>query len=218
MEKNLTAVEIRILGCLIEKQKTTPEYYPLSLNALKNACNQKSNRYPVVDYDEKTVVRGLESLRNINFAMKVSEPGSRVVKYSHYIKERLKLTKEQLAVLCVLLLRGPQTPGELRGRTERIYEFKELPYLVDVLEQLIDRDPPLVQMLPRQTGRKENRYMHLLGGAPVIQEQELPEDPKVLEVRADDEKVESLEIKVTELEEKLEKLEKAFNAFRAQFE
>lgn len=218
MQKILNDVEIRVLGCLIEKEKTTPEYYPLSLNALTNACNQKSNRNPVVSFDEKTVVRGLEGLRNINFAMKVSEPGSRVVKYSHYVREKLQLTEEQLSILCVLLLRGPQTPGELRGRTERMIIFNDLQDVTDVLDLLIDREPPLVKMLPRRAGRKENRYVHLLGGEPDIKDTELPEERVVLEVRADNEKIKALEDRVEKLEKKLQALEKSLKTFKAQFE
>jgi uncharacterized protein len=160
----LTPVEARVFGSLIEKQVTTPEYYPLSLNALINACNQKSNRQPVMDLDEDAIRQALHGLEDDNLAGAVRGSDSRVAKYEHRAQEVFNLTRGETAVLCVLLLRGPQTPGELRSRTERLHDFAELANVQSALEQLIRRDPPLAKVLPRQPGTKEARYTHLLSG------------------------------------------------------
>lgn len=163
------AVEVRVLGSLIEKEATTPEYYPLSLNALVNACNQKSNRDPVVDFDEETVLAALESLRAKRMAFVIT--GSRVTKYSQRISETLNLGRRELAVLCVLLLRGPQTVAEIKDRSERLFSFEDLSEVERVLEKLGDwpNAGALVTKLPRQPGQKEGRYAHLLSGEPVIE-------------------------------------------------
>lgn len=161
---NLTAVETRILGCLLEKEHTTPENYPLSLNSLALACNQSTNRDPVVAYDEKTVENGVNTMREKKLATVVFGAGSRVQKYRHNLLDHYTLERKDLAVLCVLLLRGPQTPGELRGRTERMYRFDELSDVQTVLQRLMTREPALVKVLPRQPGTKEPRYAHLLSG------------------------------------------------------
>jgi uncharacterized protein len=154
------AVEIRTLGCLIEKQRTTPEAYPLSLNALRLACNQTTNRHPVVEYDEATIREALNRLSRRGWARLASGPGSRAVKFRHLFDEALELTDEQTAVLATLMLRGPQTPGELKQRTARLQRFDGLGELHAVLDELIARD--LVQRLPRAPGQKEERYEHLL--------------------------------------------------------
>jgi uncharacterized protein YceH (UPF0502 family) len=158
----LDAVEIRVLGCMIEKQRTTPDIYPLSLNALRSACNQTTNRDPVVSYDEGTIRAGLQRLSQRQWARLASGPGSRAVKYRHLLDEALNLTGDQLAVLCVLMLRGSQTPGELKARTERMQSFASLAEVHETLEELIGRD--LVARLPRRPGQKEERYVQLLGG------------------------------------------------------
>jgi uncharacterized protein YceH (UPF0502 family) len=158
----LDAVEIRVLGCMIEKQRTTPDIYPLSLNALRSACNQTTNRDPVVSYDEGTIRAGLQRLSQRQWARLASGPGSRAVKYRHLLDEALNLTGDQLAVLCVLMLRGAQTPGELKARTERMQSFASLAEVHETLEELIGRD--LVARLPRRPGQKEERYVQLLGG------------------------------------------------------
>ena len=160
----LTPVEARVFGSLIEKQVTTPEYYPLSLNALVNACNQKSNRQPVMNLDEDAIRQALHGLEDDNLVGAVRGSDSRVAKYEHRAQEIFNLTRGETAVLCVLLLRGPQTPGELRSRSERLHDFAELSNVQSALEQLIHRDPPLAKALPRQPGTKEVRYTHLLSG------------------------------------------------------
>jgi uncharacterized protein len=159
----ITLTESRVLGALIEKEITTPEYYPLSLNALINACNQKNNREPVTALDEVEVRQALHGLEDDHLAGPVRGDG-RVVKYEHHIQEVFNFTRGEIAVVCVLLLRGPQTPGELRGRTERMYKFDELSDVQTVLQRLMTREPPLAKVLPRQPGTKEARYAHLLSG------------------------------------------------------
>jgi uncharacterized protein len=160
----LTQTEARVLGALIEKEITTPEYYPLSLNALVNACNQKNNRDPVTTLDEAEVRQALHGLETERLAGPV-RGDTRVPKYEHRIQEVFNFTRGEIAVVCVLLLRGPQTPGELRSRTERMYKFDELSDVQSVLQRLIAREPdPLVKILPRQPGTKEARYAHLLSG------------------------------------------------------
>jgi len=154
------AVEIRVLGCLIEKQRATPESYPLSLNALRLACNQSTNRDPVVDYDEHTIREGLNRLSRRGWARLASGPGSRAVKFRHLFDEALGLTSAQTAVLAVLMLRGPQTPGELKQRTQRLHAFEGLDEIASVLEELIEGD--LVRRLDRRPGQKEERFEHLL--------------------------------------------------------
>src|SRR6266436_6491236 len=156
----LTEVETRVLGSLIEKDITTPDYYPLSLNALVNACNQKNNRDPVMNLDEDSVRQALGSLQEKRLAGPARGADSRVTKYEHRLQEVFNFDRREIAVLCVLLLRGPQTPGELRGRTERMYRFEELEDVLATLERLSQRDPALVAVLPRQPGTKELRYTH----------------------------------------------------------
>jgi len=160
----LSAAEARVLGALVEKEATTPEYYPLSLNALVNACNQKNNREPVMQLDEDEVRTALRGLEDDGLAGPVRGTDSRVTKYEHHLQEVFNFTRGETALMCVLLLRGPQTPGELRGRTERMYRFEELEDVHAGLQRLMQREPPLVAALPRQPGMKEIRYAHLLSG------------------------------------------------------
>ncbi len=160
----LTPVEARVLGSLVEKEITTPEYYPLSLNALANACNQKNNREPVTNLDEDQIRQALHGLEDDGLAGPARGAESRVSKYEHRMQEVFNFTRGEIAVVCVLLLRGPQTPGELRGRTERMHRFEELSDVQATLQRLMQRDPPLVKVLPRQPGTKEARYAHLLAG------------------------------------------------------
>jgi uncharacterized protein YceH (UPF0502 family) len=157
---DLTAAEIRVLGCLLEKQRTTPDTYPLTLNALRAACNQSTNRDPVVDYDEATIRDAVARLSRRRWARLASGAGSRASKYRHLLDESLTGAPDELAVLCVLMLRGPQTPGELKGRTERLHPFADLAAVHATLDELIDRD--LVEQLPRRPGQKEERYAHRL--------------------------------------------------------
>ena len=163
MKSILSEVEVRVLGSLIEKELTTPEYYPLSLNALVNACNQKNNREPVMALDEVEVRQALHGLEDDHLAHAVRGDG-RVPKYEHQLQEVFNFTRGEIAIVCVLLLRGPQTPGELRGRTERIHKFDELSDVQSALQKLMRREPALVKLLPRQPGTKEARYAHLLSG------------------------------------------------------
>jgi uncharacterized protein len=155
-------VELRVLGCLIEKQRTTPDQYPLSLNALRLACNQSTNREPVVDYDDPTVRRGLDRLARRGWTRLASGPGSRAAKFRHLLDEALSVTPSELALLAVLMLRGPQTPGELKQRSERLHRFESLTAVQETLERLVERGFAVRQ--PRRPGQKEERYEQLLGG------------------------------------------------------
>ena len=160
----LTSAQARVLGCLIEKEVTTPDYYPLSLNALMNACNQRSNREPVMDLDEETVRQALHALQDLRLAGPAHGADSRVTKYEHWLGEKFNFSRAETALICVLLLRGPQTPGELRGRTERMHRFEEIGDVIAGLQKLMEREPPLVTVLARQPGSREARYAHLLSG------------------------------------------------------
>lgn len=219
----LNEVEVRVVGALIEKQVTTPEYYPLTLNALVNACNQLSNREPVVSYDEKTVAHALESLREKNLAYVFYGSDSRVPKYKHVMTEIFHLTPQELAVMCVLMLRGPQTSGEIRGRTGRLHEFADLSEVEATLEKLLAHDdPPLVARLPRLPGQKEARYGHLLAGELTAATAEAPRVPRgeaaTLEARAENEKKSRLEAEVENLRREVAELRQQFEDFKKQFE
>lgn len=219
----LDAAEVRVLGSLIEKQITTPDYYPLTLNALTNACNQLTNREPVVAFDEQTVVRALDGLRDKRLATLFTGAESRVAKYKHTLTDRLLLTPGELALLCVLMLRGPQTLGELRTRSERLFNFDSMPEVEETLNALAARQPqPLVAKLPRQPGTKESRFAHLLSGAaPAVAaapETAVRSEPATLAVRAENERIMKLEGEVLELRRKLGELEQTFADFRKQFE
>jgi uncharacterized protein YceH (UPF0502 family) len=160
----LTAAQARVLGALVEKEITTPEYYPLSLNALINACNQRSSREPVMDLDEEEVRLALRRLEEQSLAGRARGADGRVTKYEHWLGEAFNFTRAETALICVLLLRGPQTPGELRGRTDRLHRFDEIGEVLAGLQKLMEREPALVAVLPRQPGTKESRYAHLLSG------------------------------------------------------
>ena len=160
----LTPSQARVLGALVEKEVTTPDYYPLSLNALINACNQRSNREPVTDLDEEEVRLALRGLEDKQLAGRARGADGRVTKYEHWLGEAFNFNRAETALLCVLLLRGPQTPGELRGRTERMHRFDELTDVAAGLQKLMEREPPLAAVLPRLPGTKESRYAHLLSG------------------------------------------------------
>ena len=207
MMELLDAVEVRVLGALIEKEATTPEYYPLSLNALVNACNQKSNRDPVVSYDDDTVADALLSLREKKFAVTITG-GSRVNKYAQRISETLNLGRRELAVLCTLLLRGPQTLGEIKDRSERMYAFGDLGEAERVLEKMAEwPDGALAAKISRQSGQKESRYAHLLAGEPKLDaapEETAPRQGKLAELESE---VASLRFELNDLKRRFEDLE-----------
>jgi uncharacterized protein YceH (UPF0502 family) len=161
----LTNSQARVLGALVEKEATTPDYYPMSMNALINACNQRSNREPVMDLDEDAVRQAMHGLEDLRLAGRARGADGRVTKYEHWLGEAFNFTRAETALMCVLLLRGPQTPGELRGRTERMHRFDEIGDVLTGLQKLMERGPALVAVLPRQPGTKESRYAHLLSGA-----------------------------------------------------
>jgi uncharacterized protein YceH (UPF0502 family) len=211
----LDDAEVRVLGALMEKEIATPEYYPLSLNALVNACNQKSNREPVVAYDEDTVETALAGLRAKGLAARLSGHDMRVPKHSHRLSEVINLGRREAAVLCVLMLRGPQTSGELRGRTERLYPFDDLEAVDACLTRLMEWQPePLVTRLARQVGYKEVRYAHLLAGEP--QAVTAAPAPAVRETR--DDTVARLQATVDRLEAEVADLKRQFAEFKQQFE
>ncbi|MBV9084826.1 MAG: YceH family protein [Acidobacteriaceae bacterium] len=205
----LDPVEARVLGALIEKEATTPEYYPLSMNALVNACNQKSNRDPVVQYDEDSVADAIERLRAKRLAYIITGSG-RVDKYSQRISETLNMGRREVAVLCILLLRGPQTLGEIKDRSERMFAFADSEELERVLDKLAEwPDGPLVRKLPRQTGQKEGRYAHLLSGEPQVDSGGEINTPKPT-------KVAELEYDIQQLRSELNALKRRFDELEAQ--
>src|ERR1700722_1763999 len=239
MDIKITAVEARVLGALVEKEITTPEYYPLSLNALVNACNQKSNREPVMNLDEDAVVAAMRALDAREFAGAANTTDSRVRKYEHRLQEVFNFTRPETAVLCVLLLRGAQTPGEIRGRAERLHHFEELDEVVMALGKLMKWEPSMVPVLPRQPGTKESRYLELMSGevgaasasgsgsaslqafrqdvenAPPAREMRTGDAPQV---GGDGGRVARLEAEVAELRGEIAALKAQFAEFRKQFE
>ena len=222
MDLQLSPVEVRVLGALVEKEITTPEYYPLSLNALINACNQKSNREPTMTLDEDAVRKALRSLTD-QYVVRSASGDSRVAKYEHRLNELYNFHRHEIAVLGVLMLRGPQTPGELRTRAERMYAFEDLEAVHSALNLLMRREPPLVKVLPRQPGTKESRFVHLLSGD-VAAETEAAEgaefaaaDNGAVSTR-DRERIEQLEAEVSQLRRELETLREQFASFQKQFQ
>ncbi len=218
MEIKLTETEVRVLGSLIEKDITTPEYYPLSLNALINACNQKSNRDPVMQLDEDAVRDALEGLQQQRLAGPARGADSRVTKYEQRMQEVFNFTRAETAILCVLLLRGAQTPGELRGRAERLHRFETLDDVQSALHKLMQREPPLAKVLPRQPGTKESRYVHLLAGDVVDVEAPAHHAAALEHNSADAERIARLEEEVAELRRELGEVKDQLQRFRRQFE
>ena len=220
MDAILNEVEIRVLGCLIEKQITLPDYYPLSLNALTNACNQKSSRNPVVSYDEQTVMRALDSLREKNLVWSFKGVDSRVLKYGHIFEKAFEVSQKEMVVMCLLMLRGEQTPGEIRSRAASLYNFDSLDEVEAALQSLLDHDGnPLIVKLPRQAGTKESRYAHLLAGDVTVDyEEAAPRESTTSRVRVDEERVTKLEEEVTNLRRELSDLQQQFLDFKKQFE
>ncbi len=218
---NLTEIEARVLGSLIEKDITTPDYYPLSLNALVNACNQKNNRDPVMNLDEETVRQALGTLQEKRVAGPASGADSRVTKFEHRLQEVFNFDRREIAVVCVLLLRGPQTPGELRSRTDRMYHFEALDDVVSALDRLAQREPPLARVLPRQPGTKESRYTHLFSGEPAatdgtdVARAPSPANPGSSPAA---DRLAKLEEEVARLRQELSEVQQQLAAFRKQFE
>ena len=219
----LTEIETRVLGALIEKDITTPDYYPLSLNALVNACNQKNNRDPVMTLDEAAVRDALTTLQEKRMAGPASGADSRVTKFEHRLQEVFNFDRREIAIVCVLLLRGPQTPGELRSRTDRMYHFEALEDVVSTLDRLAQRDPPLARILPRQPGTKESRYTHLFSGEPRRQDVEQASvarapSPATAGANSTADRLTKLEEEVSQLREELSAVQQQLAAFRKQFE
>lgn len=206
----LTSAEARVLGALVEKEVTTPDYYPLTLNALINACNQRSNREPVTDLDEDDVRQALHGLEDKRVAGRARSADGRVTKYEHWLGEVFNFSRAETALICVLLLRGPQTPGELRGRTERMHRFEEIGDVLAALQKLIERDPSLVAMLARQPGTKEARYAHLLSGRvaslPVDEDEAVSTRREASSDAGHEDRIAQLESTVAELQREMTKL------------
>jgi len=219
----LSPMEVRVLGSLLEKAATTPDAYPLTLNNLQSACNQKSNRAPIVDYDEDIIVEAIDDLRKKKFVFRVDVAGSRSAKYRHNFDELLGLHKAGKALMTVLLLRGPQTLGELRTRCERMHSFESTESIEKELGEMADEiDRPLWIKLPRASGQKEERYQHLLSGEPTLSQlaintPDTSNEPAMIKLAARDERVQNLETKVATLNNELDELKRAFDEFRTQF-
>jgi uncharacterized protein YceH (UPF0502 family) len=210
----LNDVEIRVLGSLIEKDITTPDYYPLSLNALVNACNQKNNRDPVMSLDEDAVRQALYSLQEKRLAGPAGGADSRVTKYEHRLQEVFNFDRREIALICVLLLRGPQTLGELRSRTERMYKFGDLDEVQGSLQHLAQREPPLVKIMPRQPGTKEMRYVHLFSAVlPAWEATSVP-----VKLAPEEDRLGRLEQQMSELRDEIAGIKEEFRTFRKQFD
>jgi hypothetical protein len=219
MDPVLDLVETRVLGALIEKEITTPDYYPLSLNALVNACNQKSNRDPVMELDEAAVRAALRTLDEKVLARSAVAGDSRVAKYEHQFQEAFNFTRPEIAILCELMLRGPQTPGELRGRASRLHPFEDLSVVLSTLQRLMHREPPLVKLLARQPGTKEARYAQLLSGDVEEPTAQSPDEAAPAPVRAAaDGRIAELEQEIGALRSEIADLKRQFADFRRQFE
>jgi uncharacterized protein YceH (UPF0502 family) len=218
----LNEYEVRVVATLVEKQITTPDYYPMTLNALINACNQKNNRYPVTTYDEETVTRALSSLREKKLAFVFHGSEARVAKYGHVFPKAYDMTPQEVAIMCVLMLRGPQTPGEIRSRSANLYNFESLHEVETAMEGLLSReDPRLIVRLPRSAGMKESRYAHLLSGDVESEQLEAPAPSAQMlggAVRIDFEKISVLEETVASLRREMDQLRAELSEFRKQFE
>ena len=216
--KVLSQIETRVLGSLVEKQLTTPDYYPLSLNALINACNQKSNRDPMMNLDEDAVGDALRSLEKEGLVGPAGAWDNRVTKFEHRLQEAFNFDRREIAIVCELLLRGPQTPGELRSRAERMYQFDDLGQVQSTLQRLAQREPPLVKMLPRQPGTKEPRYSHLFSGDVQPRAQETALETKITHTTSDGASIARLENDLAALRREVAELKEQFAAFRKQFD
>ena len=207
----LDIVELRILGSLIEKSRTTPDYYPMTINALTAACNQKTSRNPVLNLDEATVTTGVDTLKRKGLANTATGGGSRVIKWKHNLALVYPLTTAEVTIICLLLLRGAQTPGELNTNAGRMYEYEGLEEVQQILEKLSTPELPFVVQLPRRPGQKEVRYTHLLGGTPVIPDEDITEDTPVYYHNSLEQRLTTLEKDFAELKEAFDKLMKDLN-------
>jgi len=215
MHPILNEFELRVAGSLIEKQIATPAYYPMTLNALTNACNQKNHRDPVVSYDEATVERAMDGLRAKNLAYVFHGSEARVPKYAQQFSKYFELNPSEVAVLCVLILRGPQTPGELRSRTAHLQQFEQLSEIENTLQSLISRDQPLIVKLARQPGARESRYAHLIGGEIFVEEHaEFTSNQR----QPERDRIGKLEEELSLMRHELEQLKGQFQEFKKQFE
>lgn len=213
MDNPIDAIGVRLLGSLVEKESTTPDNYPLTLNALTAACNQTTNRDPVMELDESTVARSLDDLTRRSLVREVYRSDSRARRYRHLLAETLNLHQAEIAALCVLMLRGPQTAGEIRTRSARLFEFRDLPHIEITLQALMTLSTPLVVQLPRRPGQKEVRYAHLLAGEPHVDLSE-PEPAERMEKPS---RIDALEQEVASMREQLAELRAQFDEFRRQF-
>ncbi len=210
----LTFEETRIIGALIEKELTTPEYYPLTLNALKNACSQKSNRNPVVSFNEDQIEKTIELLREKSLVSRITGSDMRVPKFRQIFTEALNLSPAETALMCELMNRGAQTPGELNSRASRMFKFESLNLVTETIQRLIDRDDPLVIKLPRQPGTKESRFAHLLSGEPQLEDIDIHEEAS----SGENDRIQKLEDQVELLRNDLEELKKRFEDFKSRVE
>jgi uncharacterized protein YceH (UPF0502 family) len=216
MPLELSPIETRVLGALLEKERTTPEYYPLSLHALVVACNQTTNREPIVSYDDRTVEQGLDRLREKKLAMLIHTAGARVPKYRHTLLDSYNLDARELALLCVLMLRGPQTPGELRSRSERMCGSMTLPEIEKCLEELTSGGDPLIRMIPARAGQKENRYVQLLSGEPDLESWVTTPAP-VAAPASEKGRIDTLESELESLKSEFRTLREDLEAFKKSF-
>jgi uncharacterized protein YceH (UPF0502 family) len=217
MPLELSPIETRVLGALLEKERTTPEYYPLSLHALVVACNQTTNREPVVSYDDRTVEQGLDRLREKKLAMLIHTAGARVPKYRHTLLDAYNLDPREVAILCVLMLRGPQTPGELRSRSERMCGPITLPEIEKCLEELTSGGDPLIRMIPARAGQKENRYVQLLSGEPDLESWITASAPSTAVSSSDKNRLDTLESELVALKSEFRSLREDLEAFKKSF-
>jgi uncharacterized protein YceH (UPF0502 family) len=215
MHPILNEFELRVVGSLIEKQIATPAYYPMTLNALTNACNQKNHRDPVVSYDETTVERAIDGLRAKNLAYVFHGSEARVPKYAQQFSKYFELNQNEVAVLCVLILRGPQTPGELRSRTAHLQNFEHLSEIESTLEGLMSRAQPLIVKMTRQPGARESRYAHLIGGEIIVENQS---ENITHQKQPERDRIGKLEEEVSLMRQELEQLKRQFQEFKKLFE
>lgn len=218
MTEPLNDVEVRVLGSLIEKQLTTPEYYPLTLNALTAACNQKTNRDPVVSYDDTTILAAIDSLRDKNLVYLYYGSTSRAVKYKHMVPSIYELEPPEVAIMAVLFLRGAQTLGEIRERTGRLFEFSGLGQVNETLDKLMGREEPLVVRLERQPGQKEARFAHLLSGEVIVENAVPTREPSAAGSQTAGDRLEKLEKELEALRDEFSSFREMFEEFRKQFE